>query len=101
MPEPLAVAFFRKFLQNPRIEVAMVRHAKVIRDEIQQLNNEFLDLVERSGTFTPTIRFLVDQFNNKVQPLPEGSRSIPLRWSEILIPLLMMCLIVLIVLYVL
>ena len=82
------------------MEVAMVRHAEAIRDEIQQLNTEFLDLVEQSGMFTPTIRFLIDQFNIKAQPLPDGSRSIRLRWSEILIPVLVICLIVLILLYI-
>jgi len=100
MPEPLAVSLLGKLIKNPRMEVAMVRHAEVIRDEIQQLNTEFLDLVERSGMFTPTIRFLIDQFNKKAQPLPDGSRSIRLRWSEILIPVLIICLIVLVLLYI-
>jgi len=101
MPEPLAVSFLGKMIKNPRMEVAMVRHAEVIRDEIQQLNKEFLDLVEQSGMFTPTIRFLIDQFNKKAQPLPDGSRSIRLRWSEVLIPILIICLVVLIILYML
>ncbi len=99
MPEPLVVSILEKLIKNPRMEVAMVRHAEVIRDEIQQLNAEFLDLVEQSGMFTPTIRFLIDQFNKKAQPLPDGSRSIRLRWSEILIPVLIICLIVLILFY--
>jgi ketopantoate reductase len=100
IPEPIAIVFFKKFLQDPKIEVAMVRHAKVIRDEIQQLNNEFLQLIEQSGVFTPTIRFLIDQFNQKVPTLPEGSRSIPLRWSELITPLLLIILITLIIAYV-
>lgn len=99
MPEPLAIYLFRKLIKKPHMEVAMVRHAEVIRDEIQQLNAEFLDLVEQSGMFTPTIRFLIDQYNKKARPLPDESRSINLRWSEILIPLLMICLVVLILLY--
>jgi len=99
IPEPLVVSFLRKMIKNPRMEVAMVRHAEVIRDEIQQLNAEFLDLVEQSGMFTPTIRFLIDQYNKKARPLPDESRSINLRWSEILIPLLMISLVVLILLY--
>lgn len=101
MPEPLAVCLLGKLIKNPRMEVAMVRHAEVIRDEIQQLNAEFLDLVEQSGVFTPTIRFLIDQFNKKAQTLPDGSRSIRPRWSEVLIPLLIICLVVLIILYML
>ena len=101
IPEPIAVYLLGKLIKNPRMEVAMVRHAEVIRDEIQQLDMEFLDLVEQSGLFTPTIHFLIDQFNKEARPLPDGSRSIRLRWSEILIPLLVICLSVLILLYLL
>ena len=43
----------------------MVRHAEVIRDEINQLNEEFLQLVDASGVFTPVIRFLMLQYKNK------------------------------------
>ena len=101
MPEPLAVSFLGRLIKSPRMEVAMVRHAEVIRDEIQQLNKEFLDLVEQSGIFTPTIRFLINQFNKKAQPLTDGSRSIRLRWSEVFIPLLIICLVMMILLYIL
>jgi len=101
MPEPLAVSFLGKLIKNPRMEVAMIRHAEVICDETQQLNAEFLDLVEQSGMFTPTIRFLIDQFNKKAQLLPDGLQSIRLRWSEILIPVLIISLIVLILMYML
>ena len=101
IPEPIAVYLLGKLIKNPRMEVAMVRHAEVIRDEIQQLDMEFLDLVEQSGLFTPTIHFLIDQFNKEARPLPDGSRSIRLRWSEILIPLLVIYLSVLILLYLL
>ena len=70
----------------------MVRHAEVIRDEIQQLNSEFMELVDRSGTFTPTINFLIDQYKNQARLLPDGSRSIHVRWSEALIPILLVIL---------
>lgn len=93
MPEPIAVAFLAKILRNPRMEVAMVRHAEVIRDEINQLNSEFLQLVEQSGLFTPVIRFLIMQYKNRAPTLPDGSRTIRLRWEGILIPvLLLICL---------
>jgi len=93
MPEPVAVAFLGKLIANPRMEVAMVRHAEVIRDEITQLNDEFMQLVEQSGEFTPTIQFLINQYKNRARSLPEGSRSIRLRWAGVLIPvLLLICL---------
>lgn len=94
LPEPIAVAFLGKILKNPRMEVAMVRHAEVIRDEINQLNSEFMQLVEQSGIFTPTIRFLVSQYKNRAPALPDGSRNIRLRWEGRLIPvLLIVCLV--------
>ena len=87
------VAFLRKVLKNPKMEVAMVKHAVVIRDEIQQLNGEFLQLAQRSGIFTPTIRFLTAQFNEKAPALPDGSRSIKLDWSGVIIPILILVMI--------
>jgi 2-dehydropantoate 2-reductase len=95
LPEPLMVAFLHKILTNPRMEVAMVRHAEVIRDEIMQLNSEFLQLAEKSGVFTPTIRFLISQFNKKAPPLPEGSRNLRMDWSGIIIPVMILIMAVL------
>ncbi len=92
IPEPLGVALLKKILANPRMEVAMTRHAEVIRDEILQLNGEFLDLVDQSGLYTPTLRFLIAQFNQQAQPLPDGSRTIRLRWQGVLtLFLLLIC----------
>jgi 2-dehydropantoate 2-reductase len=90
MPEPVAVAFLRKLLRNPRMEVAMVRHATAIRDEIGQLNSEFLQLVDQSALFTPNIRFLIEQFEKQAPAFPDGSRTIRLRWGGILIPALLL-----------
>lgn len=92
LPEPIMVAFLGKLLNNPRMEVGMVKHAEAIRDEIQQLNSEFLLLAEQSGIFIPTIRFLINQFNEKAAPLPEGSRSLRVDWSGIIIPALLLVL---------
>jgi 2-dehydropantoate 2-reductase len=90
LPGPVMVAFLRKLLNNPRMEVAMVRHAEVIRDEIQQLNTEFLQLAEKSGVFIPTIRFLIAQYNKNAALLPEGSRDLQMDWSGIIIPALIL-----------
>ena len=99
LPEPIMVALMVKFLNNPRMEVAMTKHAEVIRDEITQLNREFRALIKESGIFTPTIDFLMDQFDQKAPPLPDGARTIRLRWPELLIPLLLVLLIILVVIY--
>lgn len=95
IPEPIMVFLLVRVLRNPKMEVAMVRHAEVIRDEVQQLNGEFLELVKESGIFTPTIQFLISQYDQKAPCLAEGSRSIRLDWSGILIPLLVIVLLIL------
>jgi hypothetical protein len=85
IPEPILVAFVSKLIRNPRMDIAMMRHARVIRDEIQQLNAEFMLLVEQSGIFTPNIHFLVGEFDREAPALPEGSRSIRMDWSAIIL----------------
>lgn len=100
LPEVVMVPFLSRVFKNPRTEVAMTKHAEVIADEIQLVNEEFKVLIDKSGMFTPTIQFLMDQFNRKAPPLPDGSRSIRLRWSEVIIPFLLVCLLVLIMLFI-
>jgi len=95
LPEPVAIWMLHRLVQNPRMEVALIRHAEVIRDEIQQLNSEFMRLVQASGLFTPTIQFLITQFNGLAQPLPDGSRSLKLNWSGVFIPLMLLIVLVL------
>jgi len=85
IPEPILVPFVSKLISKPAMDIAMMRHARVIRDEIQQLNEEFMQLVEASGLFTPTIRFLIGEFNRKAPSLPEGSCSIRLDWTAIIL----------------
>ena len=101
LPEPLMIPFLQKVLKNPRMEVAMARHAEVIRDEITQLNQEFRALIERSGLFTPAIDFLMGQFNCKGPHLPDGARNLRLRWSGLLIPLFVLVLLGLVLMYLL
>ena len=85
IPEPILVSFVRRLIRKPAMDIAMMRHARAIRDEITQLNKEFMRLVEKSGLFTPNIRFLISEFNSKASLLPEGSRSIRLNWNSIIL----------------
>ena len=101
LPEPLVIAVVKKALKNPRLDVALVKHAEVIRDEIQQLNREFQRLIDKSGLFTPTIQFLTQQYDQIAPYLPDGSSNIRMRWSEVLIPILMLVIFVLLVFFVL
>lgn len=95
IPEPVMVWLLSRLSRNPRIEVAAIRHAKVIRDEIQQLNAEFMLLVKASGLFTPNILFLMAQYDAQAHPLPDGSRSLKMDWSGVIIPILVLAVTVL------
>lgn len=96
LPEPVVVAFLQKMLKNPRMEIAMEKHAKAAQDEITQLIDEFMLLVDQSGLFTPNIQFLVSQFKSKAPALPEGSRSIRMHWEGVFLPVLLLVLLALI-----
>ena len=99
LPEPIAVALLKRIAKNPRMEVGMARHARSIRDEIEQLNSEFRELIDRSGEFTPVINFLMQQFSHQAPLLPDGAHTLRLRWSQLIIPVLLVCLAGLIVIY--
>ncbi len=90
LPEPVMIAFLGKMLRDPRMEVAMEKHAEAAQDEIAQLIDEFMLLVDRSGLFTPNIQFLVSQFRLKAPALPDGSRTIRLHWEGVILPLLVL-----------
>lgn len=96
LPEPIIVAFLQKLLRNPRMEIAMEKHAQAAQDEIVQLIDEFMVLVDQSGLFTPNIQFLVSQFKTRASALPEGSRSIRIHWEGVFLPILLLVLVALI-----
>lgn len=95
-PEPFLVWILKKALNNPNMEIAMVKHAKAAESEVVHLMGEFMQLVRKSGVFTPIIQFLNKQYKDKAPLLPEGSASIKLNWSEVIIPLLLVLLVVMI-----
>ncbi len=96
LPEPIVVAFLQKMLRDPRMEVAMEKHAEAAQDEIAQLIDEFMELVEKSGLFTPNLQFMVSQFRSRAPVLPDGSRSIPLHWEAIILPSSLVLLLILV-----
>ncbi|HUV16092.1 MAG TPA: 2-dehydropantoate 2-reductase N-terminal domain-containing protein [Pelolinea sp.] len=97
LPEPVMVSFLQRLLKNPKMEVAMERHAEVIQDEILQLIGEFMELVEKSGLFTSTIQFMASQMRSQAPTLPDGSKTIRLHWEGITIPLMVLVLLGLII----
>jgi 2-dehydropantoate 2-reductase len=78
LPEPLLLLIFKKLLSNELMETALDRHADAAQSEIEHLQLEFQDLVDKSGVPTPTM----DQMKQMIEQgekLPIGSRSKPVR----------------------
>lgn len=80
IPEPILVWGFQKRLVDPRIRIAMLKHADAAQDEIEYLAEEFYALVRRTSVPTPAMDRLRRYFNLGTPPLPEGSAEIPLDW---------------------
>jgi 2-dehydropantoate 2-reductase len=83
IPEPILVLLLRSLLQNDLMEVALVRHAEVIRDEVRQLTDEFIALARRSSVPTPTIDRLYPHIDPRTPTVPDGRARIPMRWGRL------------------
>jgi ketopantoate reductase len=87
VPEPILVLLLQRMLRNELMEVALVRHAEVIRDEVKCLTDEFLALARTTSVPIPTIERLYPHIAPQTRPVPDGSSEIPLRWGGVLLGL--------------
>jgi ketopantoate reductase len=87
VPEPILVLLLRRALHNELMEVALVRHAEVIRDEVKCLTDEFLALARTTSVPIPTIERLYPHLDPETPLVPDGSREIRLRWGGVLLGL--------------
>jgi 2-dehydropantoate 2-reductase len=83
IPEPLLVAILQRRLRHPLIEVTLAKHARVVRDEVQLLADEFIALARQTTVPTPAIDRLYAYFDPATPPLPAGSAEIPLDWRAV------------------
>lgn len=84
LPEPIMVLFLHRFLANPLMEAALVKHAEAARDEVQHLIGEFMVLARSTSVPTPTIDLLLKYYEPDAPLVPDGSADIPLRWGGVL-----------------
>jgi 2-dehydropantoate 2-reductase len=85
IPEPILVLLLRRLLQDELMEVALVRHAEVIRDEVRQLTDEFMALARKTSLPTPAIDRLYSHIDPQTPTVPEGQAQIPMRWDRLLL----------------
>jgi ketopantoate reductase len=87
VPEPILVLLVNRLLQNELMEVALVRHAEMIRDEVRQLTDEFIALARETSLPTPAIDQLYAHIDPHTPTVPEGQARIPMRWGSLLLGL--------------
>ncbi|MGD8397403.1 MAG: 2-dehydropantoate 2-reductase N-terminal domain-containing protein [Anaerolineae bacterium] len=87
LPEPLLVPLAQRLLRDPRMETALVKHAKAAQSEVEYLIGEFVALARTTAVATPTIDRLAQYMEAPVPAVPDGSREIPLRWGRMLLAL--------------
>lgn len=83
LPEPLLIVLLRRWGADPKMDIALVGHAKAARDEVQHLTDEFLEIVHSTDVPTPNINRLYPYFYPETPLLPDGSREIPLDWRGV------------------
>ncbi len=86
LPEPLLIAGMKRKLggEGGRIKIG---HAGQARREMKAIADEFRVLTRESGMATPAIDTLDRYFDPDTEPVPDGSRELPVRWAPIWIAL--------------
>jgi 2-dehydropantoate 2-reductase len=83
LPEPILIPLLRRWAADPKMDIALVKHANAARDEVQHLANEFLAVARTTNVPTPNIDRLYLYFDPHTPLLPDGSRSISLDWRGV------------------
>lgn len=84
LPEPLLVTLLRKVLVSERAELGLARHANAARDEMAALAGEVSALFQQSGKPATSFNLLRRYLDPAVQPLPQGSQTLPLDWTALI-----------------
>ncbi|MGO1057727.1 ketopantoate reductase family protein [Planococcus sp. FY231025] len=82
IPEPLFVLALAKMAKSATFE-NVLGHLDTVPDEVKHLTDEFYALIRPGHTPTPAIDQLAAYTYGQKEPLPPGSKSIPLRWGSV------------------
>lgn len=87
LPEPLLLRLMRRMVERDETAIK-IGHARGARGEMTLLAREFRELIERTRIPTPAIDTLERYLDPHVEPLPDGSSELPLRWTSVWIALI-------------
>ncbi|MGI2327404.1 ketopantoate reductase family protein [Planococcus sp. YIM B11945] len=82
IPEPVFVLALGKLAKSSTFENVM-GHLKTAADEVEHLTDEFYEMIWPGNTPTPTVDELTEYTYGFKEPLPVGSKNIPLRWGVV------------------
>jgi 2-dehydropantoate 2-reductase len=99
LPEPFLVYYLGRMMSNPLMEVAMVKHAESVRDDIKVPANEFLKAARKTKVPIPAIETLFPHLDTNTPLMPAGSREIRLDWSGVLMPLVLIAAIIILLVF--
>ncbi len=82
IPEPILVALMRRIFRNENF-AELIGHAHAARDEMRQIADQFKVLARSTSVATPAMDHLYTHIDPDVQPVPDGSTQIPLKWHGV------------------
>lgn len=88
LPEPLLIALMRGLLGVESLKVSLEGHARAARDEMTHLMMELREVIAATEAETPVLEQLYPHLDAATPPLSDGSREIPVRWQDVVIPVL-------------
>ena len=90
VPEPMAVAIVRSMAGARFFEVGVLGHARVARDEMVQILEQYRERIASGGVPTPTLDLMIEHVKGARPLLPDGSRKTPMSWKGVCISALAM-----------
>jgi 2-dehydropantoate 2-reductase len=82
LPEPLLLVVMRRVVEDEWTAIK-IGHAAGAREEMGVLAHEFRELTRRTEVPTPAIDALDRYLDPHAEPIPDGSRRVPVRWRSV------------------
>ncbi len=81
VPEPIAVAIVRSMAGTRFFEVGVLGHARVARDEMVYMLEQYRERITSGGVPAPTLDLMIEHVKGARPLLPDGSRTMPMSWK--------------------
>ncbi len=83
VPEPIAVAIMRSMAGTRFFEVGVLGHARVARDEMVHILEQYRERIASGGVPAPTLDLMIEHVKGARPLLPDGSCTMPMSWKGV------------------